>query len=164
MTTPTLLIGFASLASCVLCMEFGGVSIRDTLFMPAYAKKDVVYKEQSDVIREVETMIATSPSFEVAKKWIRETEWPEKVLRISLARAQSGATSAQHTSSEATPETGYIKVPWSIERTVTRDGTGYGSIVTEDGQREIVIVDKSRQTMGADVVAYIIYVDHSPSN
>jgi hypothetical protein len=164
MTSATLLISaIASVASCVLCMEVAGISVKDTLVLPAHARKEVVYQKHQDVIKKIESIIRSSRDFVTAERRVKTSVWPDKVLHISLAQRDRGphpaAAHARSARVATSPDAVFSKPTWTNLRSVIRDGAGYGSVLTESGPREILIVDKTHPTSGTDAVTFLIYFE-----
>jgi hypothetical protein len=153
MTGPAFLLGaVASAASCLLCMEIGGISLKDSLVLPEYAKREVVYRQHGDVIRKVESIISSSYDLAAADSRLNSAFWPGKVLHISLTPA-SGSHSA--------PASGYSRGMWTNMRSVIRDGSGYGTVLTAEGTTDLLIADGIRRSSGMKDIHYTIYVERS---
>jgi hypothetical protein len=164
MTSATLIIGaIASVASCVLCMDVGGISVKDSLILPSHARKEVVYKKHQDVIKKIEAIIRSSRDFATAERRVKSSMWPEKVLHISLAqraRVVNPAARRAHVAPVATSaDEGFSRSNWANLRSVVRDGAGYGTVLTDCGPRDLTIVDKIHPTSGTDAVGFVIYFE-----
>jgi hypothetical protein len=164
MTSATLIVGaIASVASCVLCMEVGGIRVKDSLVLPSHARKEVVYKKHQDVIKKIEAIIRSSRDFDTAERRVKNSVWPDKVLHISLAqrdrRIQPASTRAHSAPVATSTEGGFSKSYWTNLRSVIRDGAGYGSVLTDEGPRDLTIVEKTHPTSGTDAVAFLIYFE-----
>jgi hypothetical protein len=160
MTPATLIIGaIASVTSCIMCMEVAGISVKDTLVLPAHAKKEVVYRQHRDVILKLENIIRTSRDFVTAERRIKCCSWPEKVLSIALAKRDRSPTTVRSTPVATNSGSTYTKTTWTNLRSVIRDGAGYGSVWTDTGAHGLQIVDKTHPTSGTDAVAFLIYFE-----
>ena len=159
MTGATLLLGtIASAASCLFYMNIGGISLKDTFVLPDYAKKEVVHKKNCDVIGQMEYIIQSSKDLSEVQRRVRAAGWADKVLHISLVRRERTAAAKENNPS-ASSDSGYSRTPWTGMRTVIRDGSGYGTVLTSEGSRDVLIVDRFRQCAGRDLVGYTIYLE-----
>lgn len=150
MTAPTLLVGAFSALSCMVYMDMGGISFKDAVTLPSFAKKELVHAKNRSLIRQMESIIESSRDLDHADQRIRDTHWPDKVLHISLASGDrlSGLSAAS-----------YSKTAWTNLRSVIRDGSGYGTVLTADGSQELLIVDSSRNCKSGANIRYTIYVE-----
>jgi len=154
MTFLSLIVGSAATASCVLYMQVGGISVIDTLITPEHARKEVVYSQHKDVYNKMEAIIGISATLEVAERRVKAATWPGKVMLVAVSKERplNDAQGAQ-------ADPCYSKTSWTNLRTIIRNGAGYGSVVTYDGQRDIVVIDKVSQSLGRDKVHYTICIE-----
>jgi hypothetical protein len=139
-------------------MDLGGITVKDILFMPPHAQKDVVYRQHGNVIRQLDSIIMSSRDFETVDRRVKAATWPENVLQISLSpRGRNAAPNRSASPASTTPA--YARTTWTNLRAVVRDGSGYGTALTADGYRELRIVDSSRPCESGDTIGYTIYLE-----
>ena len=138
MTLVTLITGMAATVSCVLCVQVGGTSVIDAFVTPEYAKKDVVYEAHRDVYNKIEAIVRLSATIQVAERRVQDARWPDKVIHVALANeSDCGNLSALEGVVGGSKE-GYSRSMWENLRAVIRNGAGYGTVITENGQLDIV--------------------------
>ncbi len=142
-------------------MEVGGISVKNTLVLPEYARKEAVYGKNRDVIREIDYIIQTSRDLGAVDRRVKAAEWGEKVLCISLTRRVRTAKPAASTDPGTPALASYSKGTWTNLRSVIRDGAGYGTVLTAEGNRDLVIVNNSRPCTGGEEIGYTMYIERN---
>ena len=154
-----LLFSAAATVSCVLYLQVGGVTMMDAISLPEHARKEVVYGENSDVLRLIETIIDRSDDLSDARSRITSARWPDKVLHVCLTSHSANYSSLSTKKSGATSPTGYSKTAWTSMHTVVRDGAGFGSALTDNGLCNLVVIDNFRKCRGSENIGYTIYIE-----
>jgi len=159
MTLVTLITGMAATVSCVLCVQVGGMSVIDSFVTPEYAKKDVVYGAHKDVYNKMEAIVRLSATLQAAERRVRDTPWPDKVIHVALANESDCKEMSALEGVVGGNKGGYSRSMWENLRAVIRNGAGYGTVVTEDGQVDIVAIDKVTQCLGTQKIHYTVYIE-----
>jgi hypothetical protein len=147
----------------------GLMLIKGAAGFPAYAKAEIVNPANRDVTDQINKLIVASNSLGEAQQKIGAEDWPKKVIFIGFkpdtsASSTSGVSSSTSysTSASTDPKEAFKRTTWSSNSTFSMNGNGYGSLSTPEGNKDIVIIERSQDTGNGVTLNYVVYIEHLP--
>jgi len=147
-------IAFLAVAGGFVLMIGGcfGMLAHGLANFPAYAKVEVAGPANKDVTDRINKIIVESTSLGQAQQKLGAEEWPPKVLYIGIKLDES----------EGTMKDGFKRMPWTSNSEFRANGSGYGSLDTTVGKKDIIIIDRSQDTGNGIALKYELYIEHPP--
>ena len=147
-------IAFFAVAGGFILMIGGcfGILAHGVMNIPAYAKAEVAGPANKDVTDRINTLIVESTSLGQAQQKLGAEVWPTKVFYIGIKLDES----------EGDMKEAFKRMPWSGHSEFRMNGSGYGSLDTNSGKKEIIIIDRSQDTGNGVALRYELYIEHPP--
>jgi hypothetical protein len=160
MTLRSLIYSALVAASCVTSYNNSGPSLFESWFsLPEYARREVVYPKNKDVIFKVNAIISLSDNLGTMQRRVAGANWPDKVFHVEVRQDLEDLSPAAVKKIAAMEDIEpYSERPWTGLKTVVRNGSGYGAVLTSEGQQNVVIVDGMYLSKKKEKVRYTIYI------
>ena len=175
MTTPQKVLLGCGVVAVIGVFAIGGCGMfvyRSFQGLPEYAKRETVYSAHKDVIDQVNAIIVASGSLPKAQQALGAATWPEKVIYVKIREHESTAKLK-----EVNKKTGPVHVnrgsgtrkyvdafkrySWSSMSNLSINGSGFGTMKSDRGDVNFVIVDNSQLNAAREKIEYTIYLEHA---